>query len=62
MDRVIDLVRHDVPEADGVLANTSGFAGGANAGSCTVTLVPPEERKRSQQQIADALVQRRCAA
>ncbi len=55
MDRIIDLVRHDVPEADGVLANTSGFAGGANAGSATITLIPPEERKRSQQEIADAL-------
>jgi multidrug efflux pump len=55
MDGIIDLVRNGVPEADGVLANTSGFAGAANAGNCTVTLVPPEERKRTQQQIADAL-------
>ncbi|HET6348107.1 MAG TPA: efflux RND transporter permease subunit, partial [Candidatus Krumholzibacteria bacterium] len=55
MDGVIDLVRNTVPEADGVLANTAGFAGAANNGNCTVTLVPPEDRKRSQQQIADAL-------
>jgi multidrug efflux pump subunit AcrB len=55
MDDLIDLVRHEVPEADGVLANTSGFAGGANAGSATITLIPPEERERSQQEIADAL-------
>jgi multidrug efflux pump len=55
MDRIIDLVRRDVPEADVVLANTSGFAGGANAGNTTVTLVSPEERERSQQQIAAAL-------
>lgn len=55
MDTVIDLVRHDVPEADAVLANTSGNAGGANAGSVTVTLTPPAERKRSQQEIAGAL-------
>jgi multidrug efflux pump len=55
MDSVVDLVRHSVPEADGVLANTSGFAGGANSGNATITLVPPSERKRSQQQIADAL-------
>jgi multidrug efflux pump len=55
MDGVIDLVRHGVPEADGVLANTAGFAGAANAGNCTVTLVPTEQRKRTQQQIADQL-------
>ncbi|HEX5133711.1 MAG TPA: efflux RND transporter permease subunit, partial [Candidatus Krumholzibacteria bacterium] len=57
MDRVIDLIRRDVPEADVVLANTSGFAGGANAGNATIALVPPEERQRSQQQIADGLSQ-----
>jgi multidrug efflux pump len=55
MDAVVDLVRNEVPEADGVLSNTSGFAGGANAGSVTITLVPPEERRRSQQEIAAAL-------
>ncbi len=55
MDSVIELVRNEVPEADVVLANTSGFAGGANAGNATVTLIAPEERERSQQQIADAL-------
>ncbi|HET6463365.1 MAG TPA: efflux RND transporter permease subunit, partial [Candidatus Krumholzibacteria bacterium] len=55
MDGIIDLVRNSVPEADGVLANTSGFAGAANAGNCTITLVPPEDRKRTQQQIADGL-------
>ena len=59
MDGVIDLVRNTVPEADGVLANTSGFAGAANAGNCTVTLVPREDRKRTQQQIADQLVRTR---
>jgi ABC-type transporter Mla subunit MlaD len=48
-------VKKNVPEADGVLANTSGFAGAANAGNCTVTLVPPDQRHRTQQQIADAL-------
>jgi len=41
MDAVVDLVRQEVPEADQVLANTSGFAGGANTGNCTVTLVDP---------------------
>ena len=55
MDDVIELIRSDVPEADVVLANTSGFAGGANAGNATIALIPPEQRGRSQQEIADAL-------
>jgi multidrug efflux pump len=55
MDSLIELVRRNVPEADNVLANTSGFAGAANAGNVTVTLIPPDERSRSQQQIADLL-------
>ncbi|HEU4365614.1 MAG TPA: efflux RND transporter permease subunit, partial [Candidatus Krumholzibacteria bacterium] len=55
MDDVIELIRREVPEAEVVLANTSGFAGGANAGNATVTLVPPGERERSQREIADAL-------
>ena len=55
MDTLIDVIKEKVPEVDAVLANTSGFAGAANAGTATVTLVPPEERKRSQQEIADAL-------
>jgi multidrug efflux pump len=49
------LVRGEVPEADNVLAHTSGYFGGANAGAATVTLVPPGERDRSQQEIADVL-------
>lgn len=55
MDSLIDLVRQEVPEADAVIANTSGWAGGANAGNTTVTLVPPEKRQRTQQQIAEAM-------
>jgi multidrug efflux pump len=55
MNSVMDLLRDEVPEASVVLANTSGFAGGANAGNATITLVPPDERERSQQEIADAL-------
>ncbi len=55
MDSLIELVRREVPEADAVLANTSGFAGAANSGRTTVTLVPPGDRERSQQEIADAL-------
>ena len=55
MDGVVELVRNEVPEADVVLANTAGNAGGANSGNVTVTLIPPEERQRSQQEIAEAL-------
>ncbi len=55
MDSVIEMVRREVPEAEAVIANTSGFAGGANAGNTTVTLVPPEQRKRTQQEIAEAM-------
>ncbi len=55
MDSIVELVRREVPEADQVLANTSGFSGAANSGNCTVTLVEPEERRRSQQEITAAL-------
>ncbi len=58
MDSVIDLVKKEVPEVEAVIANTSGFAGGANSGVTTITLVPPEKRTRSQQQIADALAEK----
>ncbi|MBI4536239.1 MAG: efflux RND transporter permease subunit [Ignavibacteriae bacterium] len=57
MDSLIVLIRNEVPEVEAVIANTSGYAGGANAGRTTVTLVPPEERDRSQQEIAGALLQ-----
>lgn len=55
MDSLVDMVREEVPEADNVLASTSGYSGGANAGSATVTLVPPENRERTQSDIAEAL-------
>jgi len=55
MDVLIDLVRREVPEAEAVLANTSGFASGTNSGSTTITLHSPDKRDRTQQQIAEAL-------
>lgn len=55
MGRIVDMVRKDVPEAESVMANTSGFAGGANSGATTIALSPPSQRKRTQQEIADAL-------
>jgi multidrug efflux pump len=56
MKDLVDLVRNEVPEAEAVIANTSGFSGGANSGSTAITLVPPEARRRSQQAIADTLL------
>jgi multidrug efflux pump len=55
MDSLVDLVKREVPEVDAVIANTSGFAGGANAGLVTVTLAPRENRERTQQEIANTL-------
>ncbi|TAK57298.1 MAG: efflux RND transporter permease subunit [Bacteroidetes bacterium] len=55
MNTIIQLIREKVPEADAVMANTSGFAGAANAGATTVTLIPPDQRKRSQAEIAQEL-------
>jgi len=56
MDKLVELVKKEVPEVENVIANTSGFSGGANSGVTTVTLVPPDQRQRSQQDIADALL------
>ena len=50
MDRLVDLIRAEVPEAEAVIANTS-----VSSGSTTLTLVPPEQRQRSQKEIAEAL-------
>ena len=58
MDDLIALVKREVPEAEAVLANTSGGGGasGTNSGSTTITLIPPDQRNRTQQQIAEALL------
>lgn len=58
MDRLSEFIMDSVPERKTVFAYTSpGFSGGgaANSGFVRVTLVDPEERKRSQQEIVDAL-------
>ncbi len=44
-----------LPERDVIMTMTGSFGGGANTGFVRVTLVPPDKRKRSQQEIADAL-------
>lgn len=55
MEQVIDMVKKEVPEATEVISSTSGFSGGANSGTTTVILSPPDKRDRSQQEIAEAL-------
>ncbi len=56
MQEVSSMIREKVPEARAVISITSpGWAGGTNAGSFTVRLVDPDQRSRSQQQIAAQL-------
>ncbi len=47
-----------LPERDIIMTMTGSFGGGANGGFVRVTLTPPDKRKRSQQEIADALTAR----
>ena len=62
MDRfmleLIQLVNDSVPEKEVNMANTSpawGGSGSANTGMMRIGLVPPEDRERSQDEIAEAL-------
>lgn len=56
MQEVSSMIREKVPEARAVISITSpGWAGGTNAGSFTVRLVDPDQRSRSQQEIAAQL-------
>ncbi|MCL2100490.1 MAG: efflux RND transporter permease subunit [Fibromonadales bacterium] len=56
MKVVEHLVRESVPEIDRILVQTSPiWAGSPNLGNVQITLVPPTERKRTQQQIANDL-------
>lgn len=52
-----ELVQAQVPEIESIFTVTSpGFGGGAtNAAFARLTLVPPEERELTQQQVADKL-------
>ncbi|WP_257670534.1 efflux RND transporter permease subunit [Parapedobacter tibetensis] len=63
MDRfmlgMIQLINDSVPEKTVNMVNTSpGFSGtgSANTGMMRIGLVPPEERERSQDEIAEALI------
>jgi multidrug efflux pump len=55
MNSLIEVIKQKVPEATNVMANTSGFAGGANSGSMTITLNSPDNRNRTQSNIAEDL-------
>jgi len=54
MQRLAKVVEKAVPEASKLMVLT-GAGSNVNAGMCRVMLVPPEQRKRSQQDIARAL-------
>lgn len=56
MDKVSDLVIDSIPESNvdlEIISPGSGGGGSANNGFGRIGLVPPGERKRTQQQIAD---------
>ena len=62
MDRYIDeavsIIKEKVPEKEGIISLTSpsgGAAGSVNSGFINLILKEPDQRKRSQQQIADDL-------
>jgi multidrug efflux pump len=58
MDRVDEVLQREVPETDQTTTVTSPGFGGAstvNSGFARITLVPPSQRQRSQQEIAVAL-------
>jgi multidrug efflux pump len=53
MGKILAVV-DTLPEKD-VILSVTGFGGGVNSGFIRASLVPPSARKRSQQEIADAL-------
>lgn len=58
MHKLTELVSKEVPEAKSLFVITSpgyGAASSVNSGVIRMTLVPPDERTRTQQQIADDL-------
>ncbi|HYE95448.1 MAG TPA: efflux RND transporter permease subunit, partial [Rubricoccaceae bacterium] len=58
MARLEALVRQEVPEASAVITNVApgfGSAASVNSGNINLILPPPEERERSQDDIANAL-------
>lgn len=58
MSELYDLVKQEVPEANAIISITSpgfGAASSVNSGFIRLRLVDPDQRKRSQQEIAAAL-------
>jgi multidrug efflux pump len=55
LDALSATLNDSVPENDGVVAIVGGGGGAANGGNVNLPLKSPELRKRTQQQIADAL-------
>jgi len=58
MDKLIGLIKKDVPENDGIISVTSpgfGASGSTNSGFIYMLLTQPDERQRTQGQIAGAL-------
>ncbi|HLP16876.1 MAG TPA: efflux RND transporter permease subunit [Bacteroidota bacterium] len=57
LDRVVKIVNDSIPEKRILLSLTApgGSGGAANSGFLRMTLTEPQDRKRSQQQIADYL-------
>ncbi len=58
MDKLISLVKKDVPENDGIISVTSpgfGASGSVNSGFIYMILTQPDQRQRTQGQIANSL-------
>ncbi len=58
MDKLIALIKKDVPENEGIISVTSpgfGASGSTNSGFIYMILSQPDQRKRTQGQIANAL-------
>ncbi len=56
MDKLIQTLKEDIPERDAIISVTSpgfGASSSVNSGFAFIILTKPDERRRSQQQIAD---------
>ena len=56
MDKLIQTLKEDIPERDAIISVTSpgfGASSSVNSGFAFIILTNPDERERSQQQIAD---------
>jgi multidrug efflux pump len=58
MDKLVQTLKDDIPERDGIISVTSpgfGASSSVNSGFAFIILTKPDERERSQQQIADEI-------